>query len=385
MRCVEEYRNIYEKEPMDVSFCPYRICPIGAHSDHNLGKITGFAINKGINIAYGISEAEEISATSIDFDSSNFWHINDIKKSNDWADYLRGATYCLNKKYPLSYGVNCVIEGSLPIGGLSSSAAVIIAFINCLLKANNISISKQELIDIAYVAENEFVGVKVGKLDQSCIVLSKKDHLLYLDTKDNSYQLIKKPLNMKAFDIVVFYSGLEHSLVTSGFNDRVKELKSAAKSLAKLGGIDIDDPLCRDIPMKVYEKYKDSLNEIERLRADHWFSEFKRVELGAKAFETGDIEEYGRLIFESGESSIVNWQTGAKEQIRLYEIMKETKGIYGGRFSGAGFKGSCIGLVNKEYTNSVIEEVSKKYIESFPQLKDKYKAYICETCDGVML
>ena len=383
MKCLDEYKRIYKEDALVVSFCPYRVCPIGAHSDHNLGKITGFAINKGINIAYGISE--KMIVNSLDFPDEHSWGIDIDAKENDWADYLRGATYYLNKYHKLTKCIKCVIEGSLPIGGLSSSAAVIISFILTLCKVNDIQLNKQELIEIAFEAENKFVGVNVGKLDQSCEVLCKKDHLLYLDTKDNSYKLIRKPDNMKPFDIVIFYSGLEHSLVSSKFNDRVGELKHAAILLGEFVGIEKDNILCRDVPREVFDEYKDKLPEEERLRATHWYTEFERVELGAKAFEEGNIEEYGRLSFESGYSSINYWQTGAKEQIRLYEIMKETKGIYGGRFSGAGFKGCCIGLVNPEYTKQVIEEVSKKYLESFPELKDKYQAFVCESADGVKL
>ena len=176
-----------------------------------------------------------------------------------------------------------------------------------------------------------------------------------------------------------------HSLVSSKYNDRVGELKQAARILADCAGIKKDNILCRDVPREVFDKYKDQLDEIQKLRATHWFTEHERAELGAKAFAKGDIEEYGRLSFESGLSSIVNWQTGAPEQIRLYEIMKETKGIYGGRFSGAGFKGCCIALVNPEYTNQVIEEVSKKYLESYPQFVGKYAAYVCKSADGVKL
>lgn len=383
MKCIDEYKKIYNKDPINVSFCPYRVCPIGAHSDHNLGKITGFAIDKGINIAYGISD--KVIVNSLDFEKEHSWPLDVSKKENDWADYLRGTTYCLNKVHPLNKGLDCVIEGSLPIGGLSSSAAVIIAFLLALAKVNDIKLSKQEVIDIAYDAEKNFVGVNVGKLDQSCEVLSKKDHLLYLDTKDNSYELIKKPDSMKPFDIVVFYSGLEHSLTSSKYNDRVKELKDAAKKLARYAKIDKQDPLCRDVPKEVFDKYKDELTEEERLRATHWYTEFDRVEKGAEAFRNGDIEEYGKQSFASGLSSIENWQSGAPEQIKLYEIMKDTKGIYGGRFSGAGFKGCCIGLVDPEFTEQVIKEVSEKYCECFPNLKDKYAAFVCKSADGVDL
>ena len=384
MKCTEMYKEIYGKDALDVSFCPYRICPIGAHSDHNLGKITGFAIDKGINIAYGINE-KEIIVNSLDFNNEHRWNINVNSKENDWTDYLRGATFHLNQKHHLSIGINCVIEGSIPVGGLSSSAAVIISFLYALCKANNIKLTEREMIDTAFDAENKFVGVNVGKLDQSCEVLCKKDHLLYLDTKDNSYELIKKPDNMKNFDILILYSGLEHSLVSSGFNNRVDELKQAANMLASFAGIKKENILCRDIDRNILDTYKNKLPENLRLRAMHWFEEYNRVEKAAEAFRNGDIEKYGRLSFESGYSSIHNWQTGSPEQIKLYELIKETQGVYGGRFSGAGFKGSCIALVDPNYTDRIIYDISRKYLKEFPNMENKYKTYICTTSDGVKL
>ena len=123
---------------------------------------------------------------SLQFPKRAQWHIREIgDRTGDWADYLRGATWALSKRFTLSVGLCGVIEGTLPIGGLSSSAAVILAFLDALCKVNGITLTPQELIDIAFDAEKNYVGVNVGTLDQSCEVLSRKDHLLYLDCRDN--------------------------------------------------------------------------------------------------------------------------------------------------------------------------------------------------------
>ena len=134
MRCVETFQAIYKKDPQNVSFCPYRICPIGAHSDHQLGKITGLAIDKGIHIAYSPKQNGVVELASLQFDKRAQWHVSSVPetKQHDWADYLRGATEALNQRYPLRTGMSGVIEGSLPIGGLSSSAAVILSFLAAL-------------------------------------------------------------------------------------------------------------------------------------------------------------------------------------------------------------------------------------------------------------
>ena len=387
--CQEKFYEIYKKEADRLAFCPYRICPIGAHSDHNLGKITGLAIDKGIHIAYRAKQNGVVELSSLQFGKRAQWHIREVSKTkeNDWADYLRGATIQLTERYPLSKGLSGVIEGSLPIGGLSSSAAVVLVFLKALCDVNDIHPEPLELIMMSVKAENDYVGVSSGKLDQSCEMYSKKDHLLYLDTKDDSYELIPASPAMKPYKIAIFFSGVERTLAGSKFNMRVDELRSAAYALAAYAGMEygkFKETNMRDIPRDVYEQYKDRLPENWRKRAEHWITEFDRVEQGAEAWRRGDIETYGRLSFESGHSSIYNWETGSPELKTLYEIMTHTDGIYGGRFSGAGFKGCCMSLIDPAFEESIIEKVSAEYLKAFPELQGKYMVKICQSADGIM-
>ncbi len=385
--CEQQFHKLYSRDPEGLSFSPYRVCPIGAHSDHNLGKITGFAIDQGIHIAYRPKENGVIELTSLQFPKRAQWHIAAIpNKQNDWADYLRGATWALAKRHPLSVGLCGVIEGSLPIGGLSSSAAVTLAFLSALVKVNGIRLSSRELIDTAYDAEKNYVGVNVGKLDQSCEVLGKKDHLLYLDTADGSYELIPTNPGMKPYRIAIFFSGLEHSLLGSKYNMRVDELRAGVYALQAFAGMEYGkfaEANARNVPYEVFLQYQDRLPEPWAKRCEHWYTEFQRVEQGAEAWRRGDLETFGRLCFESGRSSIVNWESGAPEQIRLYEILRKTDGVYGGRFCGAGFKGCCMALIDPAFTESVVRTVSDAYRKDFPHLKDKYAVYITESADGV--
>ena len=390
MNCKERFFEIYGKEPVDVAFCPYRVCPIGAHSDHQLGKVLGFAINKGIYFAYKPKHNGVVEVTSLQFDKRAQWHIAGVPslKENDWADYLRGATMYLSKRHPLTVGISGVLEGELPIGGLSSSAAVIIVFLSALCKVNNIHLTGREMIDTALEAENKYVGVSCGKLDQSCEVFCKKDHLLYLDTKDDCYKLIPTSPTMKPYKIAVFFSGIERTLAGSAFNMRVDECRSAGYALKAFSGMPygkFSETNLRDVPREVYEQYKDKLPENWRKRAEHWYTEFERVQKGVEAWEKGDIDAFGKLIFQSGNSSIVNYETGSPELKKLYEIMTTTEGIYGGRFSGAGFKGCCMALIDPAYEKSILEKVEREYLAAFPALAGKYSAYICESADGVNL
>ena len=390
MICEDRFREIYGRDPEGLAFCPYRVCPIGAHSDHNLGKITGLAIDKGIHIAYAPKQNGVVEMSSLQFPKRAQWHISSVPdvKQNDWADYLRGATWALEKNHRLKVGICGVIEGSLPIGGLSSSAAVIISFLEALCRVNGIELNPQEIIDTAYDAELNYVGVSVGKLDQSCEVLSKKGHLLYLDTKDGQFELIPQNPSMKPYKIAIFFSGLEHSLAGSKYNMRVDELRSGVYALQALAGMEygkFKDAMARNVPREIYEQFKDRLPVQWARRCEHWYTEFERVEKGAEAWRRGDIEEYGRLSFESGWSSIHNWESGAPEQIRLYEIMTRTDGIYGGRFSGAGFKGCCMALIDPAYEESISRTVTEQYLKAFPEMKGKYDVFICESADGVKI
>ena len=390
MRCEEVFEQQYRKAPYAVAFCPYRICPLGAHSDHQLGKITGLAIDKGIHIAFGPKQNGIIELRSLQFDKRAQFHIHSVpeEKENDWADYLRGATIALAQRYPLHIGLCGVIEGSLPIGGLSSSAAVTIVFLSALCQVNNIHLTEKEMILTALQAENRYVGVSCGKLDQSCEVYSKKDHLLYLDTKDDSYELIPTHPQMKPYKIAIFFSGIERTLAGSAFNMRVDECRSAAYALKAFAGMEygkFGETFLRDVPYEVYQQYKDKLPENWRKRAEHWYTEYRRVEAGAEAWRQGDLETFGRLSFESGRSSIENYETGSPELKKLYEIMADTDGIYGGRFSGAGFKGCCMALIDPACEQSITEKVTREYLEAFPALEGKFSVHICESADGVTL
>ena len=389
LNCQERFSEIYKKEPEAIAFCPYRICPIGAHSDHNLGKITGLAIDKGIHLAYRPKQNGVIELCSLQFDKRAQWHIREVPKykENDWADYLRGATLKLGERYPLSKGLSGVIEGTLPIGGLSSSAAVVLVFLKALCDVNGISPTPLELIQFSVEAENKYVGVSSGKLDQSCEMYSRKDHLLYLDTKTDEYELIPTNPKMKPYRIAIFFSGVERTLAGSKFNMRVDECRSAAYALAAYAGMEygkFQETNLRDIDKEIYLQHKHKLPLNWQRRAEHWFTEFDRVQKGAEAWRKGNLEEFGQLSFESGWSSIYNWETGSPELKKLYEIMTQTDGIYGGRFSGAGFKGCCMALIDPTFEEKICQKMESEYLKTFPQLKGKFSIHICESADGLL-
>lgn len=371
-------------------FCPYRICPLGAHVDHQLGLVTGFAIDKGIHMEFEPTDDGLFELTSKNFPETIEFNINDefIEKSDDWGDYVKGAVLSLRRFYDLKRGLSGSLKGDLPIGGLSSSAAVIITYIISIAKANEIELERSEIIKLALWVENDFVGIKVGKLDQSCEVLCKKNSLLYLDTRDDTHRSIPMNPTIKPFMIAIVFSGVERNLANSSYNLRVDECKSAAYALEGHANMEygkFQDTYLRDVPYEIFEEYKDMLPKNWYKRAKHFYEENARVKKGITAWKNGDIDAFEKLIFESGYSSIYNYEAGSEELKEIYNIMLETDGIYGGRFSGAGFKGCCMALVDPKKTESIEKNIREKYLKQFPHLKEKFEICFCDTSDGVEL
>ncbi len=368
-------------------FSPYRICPIGAHVDHQHGLVTGFALNYGVDLWFDITEDGSVELDSRTFAghvSFNLFENTAVKQGN-WGDYARGAKYALKKEFQLKRGIIGVIQGSLPVGGLSSSAAVLIAYVMAFAKANDISLTPFKVAQLASVAEREYIGLNNGLLDQASIALGRKDELLMLDCDTNEYRLIPRNPEMKPFKLAIFFSGLTRSLINSDYNLRVQECKTAAWTMMAYDNVPLkgfDKTFLRDVHQKVFEKYRNQMPARFARRAEHFYGEYHRVREAVTAWEMGDLEWFGNLSFESCESSIHNYECGSPELIAIYNAMRQTDGIYGGRFSGAGFKGACIAIIDPDKADAITQRVTEKYLSIFPQYKNSFKTFICTSEDG---
>lgn len=368
-------------------FSPYRVCPLGAHVDHQHGLVTGFAIDKGVDLWFNVREDSKVNLTSRTFDGDVSFDINhpvQVKEKN-WGDYARGAKFALKKRFELIRGIDGVIQGSLPVGGLSSSAAVLIAYVMAFAKANGITLKPFEVVQIASEAEREYIGLNNGLLDQACIALGKKNHLLFLDCDSNEYRVIRKSPEMPDFEIGIFFSGLTRSLVNSDYNLRVYECKTAAWNMLAFTDQPLktfDKTFLRDIPRSTFDKTKIAMPARFARRAEHFYSEYKRVRQGITAWESGNIKLFGKLSFDSCESSIHNYECGSPELISIYEIMRKLPGVYGGRFSGAGFKGAVIALVDPEYKEQIEQEITKQYLELYPEYEQTFKVFWVKSDEG---
>lgn len=368
-------------------FSPYRVCPLGAHVDHQHGLVTGFAFDMGVDLWFEPTDDGIVRLKSETFEGEVEFDITQptrVKEGN-WGDYARGAKFALKKRFTLKKGIKGTIKGSLPIGGLSSSAAVLIAYVMAIAKANNIELSKMEVIKIASQAEREYIGLTNGILDQACIALGEKDSLLFLDTDTEQYRIIRKNPRMPEFELAIIFSGLTRSLVSSDYNLRVAECKTAAWNMMAYTGMPLkglDKTYLRDIPKETFDLTKDKMPPRFARRAEHFYSEYKRVRKGVTAWETGNLQLFGQLSFQSCESSIKNYECGSEELIAIYNIMRQTEGIYGGRFSGAGFKGACIALVDPTKKDDIRQRITDEYLRMFPEYTDSFEIHFCKTDDG---
>ncbi len=391
-------------------FSPYRVCPIGAHVDHQHGLVTGFAINKGVDLWFNVNgetpsgspciggekkssiNREDLGGSHVHLESKTFEGVVDFDidkpsqvREHHWGDYARGAKYALRKRFELKRGITGVIQGSLPVGGLSSSAAVLIAYVMAFAKANDITLQPFEVVKIASEAEREYIGLNNGLLDQSCIALGKKDGLLFLDCDSDDWRIIKRNPEMPEFEIGIFFSGLTRSLVNSDYNLRVYECKTAAWNMLAYQEQPLktfDKTFLRDVPKETFEKTRDIMPARFARRAEHFYSEYRRVRQGVTAWETGNLQLFGKLSFASCESSIHNYECGSPELIAIYEIMRSLPGVYGGRFSGAGFKGACIALVDPAYKEDIQKVLTEKYLEQFPEYEKTFQVFWVKPDDG---
>lgn len=368
-------------------FSPYRVCPLGAHVDHQHGLVTGFAINKGVDLWFNVREDSQVNLSSRSFEGEVHFHINTPSQVKDkhWGDYARGAKYALRKRFDLTHGIDGVLQGSLPVGGLSSSAAVLIAYVMAFAKANGIKLRPFEVVQIASEAEREYIGLNNGLLDQACIALGKKDGLLFLDCDSNDYRIIKRNPEMPDFEIGIFFSGLTRSLVNSDYNLRVFECKTAAWNMLAYKEAPLktfDKTFLRDIPKSSFDETRDLMPARFARRAEHFYSEYRRVRQGVTAWETGNLQLFGKLSFDSCESSIHNYECGSPELISIYEIMRPLKGVYGGRFSGAGFKGAVIALVDPAEKENIEKTLTEQYLAKFPEYEKTFKVFWVRPDDG---
>ena len=365
---------------------PYRICPIGAHIDHQLGSVTAMTIDRAVHLAYVPTDTLDVRLKSLSFEGTVQFSFTSIsgKQNGDWGNFPRGAAWALQQAgHKLIRGITGLTSGSMGEGGLSSSAAIGIAYLLALEHANDLTVSPSNNIHLDQAIENGYLGLKNGILDQAAILLSQKGYLTCINCKTATHELI--PQTMPPFDILIAFSGLRKALVATGYNARVEECAAAARILLAATGQSHQIPLLGFVTHEEYEMHKHKLTGDIAKRAQHFFSESARVAKGVEAWQKGDLKTFGHLMAESGQSSIENYECGSPPLIDLYHMLIHTDGVYGARFSGAGFRGCCVAFVDPQKSESAVAHVQSTYAKKYPELSQNAPVFTCQPDDGARI
>jgi galactokinase len=383
---IEELKTKLVKETgcreseVQVVYSPLRISPLGAHVDHQDGLVTGMTLDRAILLAFVPRTDDRVSVQSLNFPGRVEFALSDIppRVPRDWGNYVRGAALALQQSHTLHTGIDAVVQGRMPIGGLSSSAAVGVAYLLALETANGLEVSCEENIQLDRYIENEYQGLMNGILDQSIILMSDWDHLTFLDCQTVEFAKYRTAATRDQFEILVVYSGLARSLIRTDYNTRVEECEQAARQLLEWAQEPVPEtPRLRLVGEEIYAQFGERLPAPLDRRARHFFTELDRVRQGVVAWEQGDLERVGRLINESGASSIEDYQCGCQHLITLYKILRQSPGVFGARFSGGGFRGSCIALIDPDYREEIKSSIVTEYPQAHPDVAALFSTHVC--------
>lgn len=383
-----------KRESVKCLAVPYRVCPVGAHVDHQGGIVSGFTIDQGILLAFFPSK--EVNLVSNVFESAACFSLDEVlanpaSRSGDWGDYVRGAAFALlSSGFILKKGITGMIESPTNMHGcgVSSSASLGCAVLLALEAANNLEVDPMKNVILDSQIENGYLGLKNGIMDPAIIMLSKKGNLTVVDCEKNAFKLVPRAIGTTGvpFKVLLVFSGIVGSLTGTAFNKRVEECQSAARKLLGALGRDAgnDARFCM-LPEHSFLVHADKLSELERKRAIHYFGECNRVRAGLRYWAQGNWEALGSTMFDSCASSVVHYECGTEPLMELVKILKACPGVFGARFSGAGFRGCCLALVDPGEAYNIAAETLKRYRDRFPQYKDKSHVLIAEEGNGARM
>jgi galactokinase/galacturonokinase len=261
---------------------------------------------------------------------------------------------------------------------------VILAYLTALAALNGLALRPEELVALSRRAENEHVGVQSGILDPASIVASRRGALVRIDTAAARWERIGVGSSAPPHCFLVAFTGQARSLAHTDFNRRVDECRAAAARLAERAGL----PAARhlgDLGDAVFEAHLGALPPTERLRARHFAGERRRVREGVERWERGDLAGFGALMSESCRSSVENYETGSPELAILQRILERTPGVFGARFSGAGFGGCSVALVAEAEAEEARRRVLADFLAELPALEGRARAFLVRGEDGVRI
>ncbi|GFI15017.1 galactokinase [Lachnospiraceae bacterium] len=378
---LNKFKEVFgDTEGAKAFFAPGRVNLIGEHTDYNGGHVFPCALTIG---TYGVARVRQ--DRKLRFFSMNFEHLGVIESSLDdlkpakeagWTNYPKGVMWAFGEKgFKVPSGMDILLNGNIPNGsGLSSSASVEVLTGFILREFFGFEVSNQDLALIGQFSENNYNGVNCGIMDQFAIAMGKKDHAIFLDTADLSFEYA--PVKLENAKLVIACSNKKRGLGDSKYNERRSECEAALAKLQKV----VDIKGLGDLSEEQFEEHKSVIGDlVKERRARHAVYENQRTIKAVAALKANDITQFGRLMNESHVSLRDDYEVTGAELDTLVEEAWKVEGVIGSRMTGAGFGGCTVSLVKDDAIDTFIKQVGEAY-----RKKIGYQAdfYVVEIGDG---
>jgi len=371
------FKGYFGSEPGLLVRAPGRVNLIGEHTDYNDGFVFPIAIDRDITVAGRRRDDKLVRIYSLDFDAMVEFPLYDIQydHQNKWSNYPRGVAYYLQEDEYDICGLDAMITGNIPqAAGLSSSAAIEVAMALTFEKISGLTIDPVEMALLCQKAENQFVGVNCGIMDQFISRMGRKDHALLLDCRSLEFELV--PLHLGEIKIVICNTSVKRGLVDSEYNERRRECEHGVQILEKyLPGI----KALRDVDIDDFRKYSGHLPETTEKRCIYVIKENARVLESVQALADRDLIKFGNLMNESHIGLRDEYKVSCPELDAMVEIAWSLDGVIGSRMTGAGFGGCTVTLVVEDALDELVEKINKEYSE---RTGLQPEIYVCNAEDG---
>jgi len=370
-----EFERLFNKKPVIIR-SPGRVNLIGEHTDYNEGFVLPAAIDKFIYFAIHPEKDNKCYLHAADLNESCEFEVNKLEKSEkSWANYLIGVLDQIKKLGHEIRGFECVFGGDIPIGaGLSSSAAIEAGLAFALNELFELGIDKFNLVKLSQKAENEFVGVQCGIMDQFINIFGKENKVLKLDCRSLDYEYF--PFENKELIIVLCDTQVKHSLAATEYNLRRKQCEDG---VAKLSKFDSSINSLRDVNLNFLYEHQNDLDPVTFKRCEFVIKENERVESACTDLSINNFSAFGEKMYQSHEGLKNGYEVSCKELDLLVDIASQLEGVTGARMMGGGFGGCTINLVEEKRIEDFKKNVSVKYFEKFGV---EPKFYISEIVGG---
>ncbi len=362
VRSVEKkFKELFGEQPVLVR-SPGRVNLIGEHTDYNLGYVLPAAIDKAIYFAIAPRNDDKCMLFAYDMKENFEFRISNFGfTEKGWPNYLMGVVDQLLKMGKKIKGFNCVFGGDIPIGaGLSSSAAIEAGLAFALNNIFNLEIDKLSLVKLAQKAENEFVGVQCGIMDQYINIFGEAGKVLKIDCRSLEYEYF--PFEFDNVSIVLFDTQVSHSLASSEYNQRRKECSSGVEIIKKNNS---SVQSLRDVSIEMLGEYEDKIDPVTFKRCKYVVEENTRLLKACSSLVKGDLKAFGKLMFQTHEGLSKQYEVSCAELDFLVNIVRNNPAVYGSRMMGGGFGGCTINLVENKGVNELIADVAKSYKQKF--------------------